>query len=1157
MAIPEMGLFRFLKLSVCVAVMVVVALNFADSAVYIHFDQTPPAWSRFSTASFRYSVERADGSNACRNNSCSIYCELDGQRLRPCHVGTVVLRNLTANHEHNFLLNVTTRNGEKNSSAYSWFIDTIPPTAIMSSEQNYTSAEKITIDITFSEACTGHGGFKCVNSSNCDVSIDGPAQVQASSLSIIKPNIKYSLLLVLSMKHRYARVVVRMADDFCKDRAGNNFTRSNASTAIIHFDRRPVWVDLSSSVPSNELAINGVPRTVFATNRMKNLEVYLDFSIPVINSTEQILTALYVNSGSLIPVHERTHGNHRFVFRLKNIASETEIITVKLQAGLLIGRTSTPVSPVAALTFLYDCAKPGVGLSTSSQNVTKESNINAIVEFTKPVFGFEASMIEVNGGRLIRFKELSRALYSLTVLAVSNSKVSITIPEGKVNDISGNMNLASNRLEMVHYSTPAISTALHSFVTSGVLATTLAAAILSLSSTNLGAISKLNSASNNFVASDPSMNLHGMIGHLQVFVLSDWLLSDQPIEYSETTKGLRWLIPRQKLPWKRNGYSIWPNNVYLDQGRFVKRPSSWFSGYLSDERAYHDIGLDNSSYVQRKLLFPAEIDSKFSWLHGRQNISKEDSPFGLPLNSNEYFTFFLRGEPLSASNVVKKLENYKGWQDMAMNLFWLSIGVGSLLIVHFALLVFLRWRIGTAAQGILSVPRFELLLVILMLPCISQSSAFVIRGGTIEGIITGALLLAIPAAFILSVCLFLTITVFTGSLARYKEIRHANAEEKWHKKLWFFLVGRPANGKWFYMDGLPSSFLSRFGILFEDQKGPPLFVFVDQNDSNTMPRWVGSGQNGIGRMRAVSSDDSHEEMKISLFKRFLGCARSSYIIVDLLRRVCLGVISGSYSSHRSSQSVCALTITLLQFLCLFTLKPHIRRGVYIVESISLLSEAGVFGLSISMNKSNSVREKTLGLLMLALLFLSFVAQLVNEWYALIKCLLSISQPHKNSFKLGLKFAAKGLLLPFLPRKHWSRVIPGSSQANSVLVPALPRSRETEFVRRDHREPHGGQFSSMTATVVPLLSPGSPIIKATGTAAETTHTVQKPGESKRGKGLKFDPRNDVKKLRELARASFSGNSKDEETNTSYRYRLQSFSPETVSNDPQTSTSKITK
>ncbi|XP_022750465.1 uncharacterized protein LOC111299513 [Durio zibethinus] len=462
---------------------------------------------------------------------------------------------------------------------------------------------------------------------------------------------------------------------------------------------------------------------------------------------------------------------------------------------------------------------------------------------------------------------------------------------------------------------------------------------------------------------------------------------------------------------------------------------------------------------------------------------------------------------------------------MEMNLFWLSIGVVSLLIVHFVLLVFLRWRIGTAAQGILSVPRFELLLLILMLPCISQSSAFVIRGGTTEGIIVGALLLAIPAAFILSVCLFLTIAVFTGSLAQYKEIRHASTEEQWHKELWFFFVGRPACGKWFYMDGLPSSFLSRFGILLEDKKGPPVFVFVDQNDTNTMPRWVGSGLNGIGRMRAVSSDDSHDEKKIPLSIKFLGCARSSYIILDLLRRVCLGVIAGSYSSHRSSQSLCALTITLVQFICLFTLKPHIRRGVHIVESISLLSEAGVFGLSMSMNESNSIRAETLGFLMLALLLLSFVSQLVNEWYALIKCLVNLCQPHQGSFKLGLKFAAKGLLLPFLPRKHWSRVITGSSQPKSVLL------QETEFVRSNQREPRVGQLSSMTATVVPLVSPGSPIIQATDTTAETSLAVQKPGASTRGKGLKFDPKDDMKKLRELAKASFSGQSKDEETNTS--------------------------
>jgi hypothetical protein len=65
---------------------------------------------------------------------------------------------------------------------------------------------------------------------------------------------------------------------------------------------------------------------------------------------------------------------------------------------------------------------------------------------------------------------------------------------------------------------------------------------------------------------------------------------------------------------------------------------------------------------------------------------------------------------------------------MEMNLFWLGVGGGSLVIIHFLILIFLRWRTGTPAHGILSVPTFELFLLILMLPCISQSSAFVIKG---------------------------------------------------------------------------------------------------------------------------------------------------------------------------------------------------------------------------------------------------------------------------------------------------------------------------------------------------------------------------------------------------------------------------------------------
>ncbi|KAF2305074.1 hypothetical protein GH714_001601 [Hevea brasiliensis] len=794
------------------------ALDSAESTVIIHFHKAPPKHSRFTDAVFGYSVQRLDGTNACKKNGCSISCELDGYTLRSCPADTIVLKNLTVNHKHSFLLKVTTHNGEKNSSSYSWFIDTVPPTATIFSEKNYTNAVKVTVDVTFSEACTGMGGFKCVNSSNCDVLLQGPAYVQASSLHTVKPNIEYRLDIILSLESINGRVIVRMADNFCTDKAGNTFNRTNGSITVIHFDRRPVLVDLWMPVPSYVLEINGIPRTVMATNKMEDLKIFLDFSIPIVNSTEELLNALHVNYGNISPI--RNHGNRKFVFQLRNV-TKTETLTVELEAGLVIGRTGTSVSPVAALTVLYDSTKPQVGLSTSSPNVTKASNINVIVEFTKPVFGFEASMVEVEGGKLTRFQELSRALYSFTVLATTPDMAFISIPAGKVNDISGNQNLASNQLQVKHYSTPAISVALHSFVTVGVLATSLAAAALSLSSSNLGSMGTLASGNTNNVASNPSMNLRGLYGHLQVFVLSDWFSDNHPIEYSETIKERRAIVCKQCC--EENG-----------ELQRVER--------LGDELV-------------------------LAWGGRRQ------------------FTYN------SCSNITfPEMEN-----------------------------------------------------------------------------------------------------------------RSTSSRD----------------------------------------------TFSSQNDPRTIPKWIESGQSGIGRMRALSSDESYEEFEVPLSRRILGCARSFYIVLDLLRRVSLGIISGARSSQTSRESIFALVITLLQFIYLFALRPYIRRGVHVVESISLLCEIESTG-----------QESSL-----------------------------VPQP-----KTGL----------------------------SAIPPLSP---EIESGRRDTTAAIAEPYSAMTATVVPVLSPGSPpgldVTQITSSpTAGATLTGQRAGEGKRLKELKLERKNELKKLRELAKASFS-------------------------------------
>ena len=407
-------------------------------------------------------------------------------------------------------------------------------------------------------------------------------------------------------------------------------------------------------------------------------------------------------------------------------------------------------------------------------------------------------------------------------------------------------------------------------------------------------------------------------------------------------------------------------------------------------------------------------------------------------------------------------------------------------------------------------------------------------------------MLAIPAAFILSASLFLIIAIYSGSFAQYKEFKQVTNEEEWYKKLWFFFVGRPTTGKWFYRDGLPLSYLSRFGILFDDWKGSPVLVLGDQHELNTMTKWTESGQSGIGRMKAVSSEDSNEENKTPKFQRVLGCMRASYIILDLLRRVGLGIISVAYPPEKTSKSLLALIITLIQFTYLFTVKPYISRSVQVAESVSLLCEVGVFGIFIIQSGSNSIEARTMELVMLALLLLTFTAQLINQWYAMVKSLLKLSQPQNNSLRHGLKLVAKGLILPFLPRRHWSSVITTFSQPETDQLSVNPMCSGTELGRRN-RSGYMDPISAMTATVVPVQSPSTPSPNVTEkrrdpTISETAANAHIEVEGKWLKGNKAGLKDELKMLRELAKAGFSRDVRVDEASTSYTLDKQPVSGE---------------
>jgi len=87
-----------------------------------------------------------------------------------------------------------------------------------------------------------------VSNSNLQVIINGPARVDTSSLRIIKPDIKYRLNVILSRRSIYARVIIKMADKFCTDQAGNWFARTNSSIFTVHLGKNIPKLLLSLSV---------------------------------------------------------------------------------------------------------------------------------------------------------------------------------------------------------------------------------------------------------------------------------------------------------------------------------------------------------------------------------------------------------------------------------------------------------------------------------------------------------------------------------------------------------------------------------------------------------------------------------------------------------------------------------------------------------------------------------------------------------------------------------------------------------------------------------------------------------------------------------------------------------------------------------------------
>ncbi|KAJ4808042.1 Glutathione transport system permease protein gsiD [Rhynchospora pubera] len=961
----------------CLLVYIPLVLQFHNAAakLTINFLKAPKAFSNLATASFDFEVRDSNTGLLCFN--CDIKCQLDNSSSTECRSTQVTYTGLKdGNHTLTVCANASLRT---NCSRYDWAIDTIPPTAYVTSRSPFTNDSNVPVRILFSEPCSGGGGFVC-NDNDCNLLVHGTGHVIPSTLQILQPALEYSLMVAVSADEEYGRLVLVMDKKIiCKDAAGNSFTRSLNSSYNLHYDKRAVTMNITSRVPQKPLDLNGMMRTVEATNDNDYLKIYVEFSEPVLNSSQEILPLLRTSGGTLVPTYRNhTLGNRRFGYFV-NGTSNIAIVTVSCEASSIISRQGTPLSSPDPLTFLYDAQRPSVKLTTYRTRTT-EHNIPVLIKFVKPVFDFNSSAIMIWGGQLLSFHETSRSIYAIQVKPF-DKLVTVEVSENATQDIAGNKNLASNLLEVRHYSIPVISTVISLATTILFLATAAISGLLTISTSSLilsGALSRPTS----LVISEPTRSLLRIACHVQLFALTRWLTINLPIEYYEFTRGIEWIIPHHSLPWDSttgdsyNGYSVFPASAYSQIVESNKLP----------------------------------IDSL--------PTITESSLEGKPLTPMEYRSFLENQDMKPEAQFPMISQKFDGWNYFGRNMFWLAVIGGGFVLLHIAFLLIFAIRKKKSQKqkdfGALVFPRFEIFLIILSLPCICQASTAIIKGGTTAGLVVGIALIGIVTSFLIALLIFLSIGITMGKVLQYKEVHQEGQTFHWYQEIVRRTLGPGKRGQWTWKSESNSVCLTKLGLLFEDLRGPPKYMLSQIASANT------SRNRGKRTDQIIASDDENEDAEAPFIQKLFGILRIYYTLLDAVKRVAMGIVAGAIapgSTPSKAPTILVLSITSFQLFFVMLKKPFIKKKVQLVEIIAVASEVCIFAFCLVLLQRDftEARERIIGIAMLAVFVFMFTAQMMNEWYALYRQVKRLSQD-KKSFAVGLKTALIGILLIVLPMR---------------------------------------------------------------------------------------------------------------------------------------------
>ncbi|KAL9314112.1 hypothetical protein ACSQ67_019564 [Phaseolus vulgaris] len=577
------------------------------------------------------------------------------------------------------------------------------------------------------------------------------------------------------------------------------------------------------------------------------------------------------------------------------------------------------------------------------------------------------------------FHEIRRDTYMVELLA-EDGLVFVSVPENVTRDVAGNKNLASNFLQVRRYSMPLISSVVSAFATASFVLTSIAAGFLTISTASLQSIGTFTRSSS-FLVFDPARNLLRILSHIQVFALSRWLAVKLPVEFYEFAKHLQWTIPYFTVPWESETMNLFMvgSNPFGASKVITKAPAT----------------------IPNKLLV--------------KSLNLAASVYGSPLTSSEYQQYFESENMKPEAEYILDSQPSSGWTEFYRGMFWLAVICGGLMVLHIFLLIVLKFGKRNSEKhrihGALKFPRFEIFLIFLALPNICKSSAVLIQGGSPSGIAVGTLLFVFVCIVLLALFLFLSIGITFGKLLQYKEVHQEGLTFHWYQELVRVTLGPGKRGQWTWKEQPRSVYLTIFGPMFEDLRGPPKYMLSQISG--------GTGNPPSQRDRIIASDDETEDAEAPFIQKLFGILRIYYVFLESIRRVSLGILSGLFVSTQSSKTPVIIMLSMTSFQLFFMLlkKPFIKKRVQLVEIISLACEVTLFATCfLLLKKDFSVRAETkTGIFMLVLFLVGYCAQIINEWYALY-VQTKMLDPEEKSLLTGLKNASIGFLLYFIPQK---------------------------------------------------------------------------------------------------------------------------------------------